>query len=99
MSHIKQSRKFGRDLERLRAFLVEQQGYEVAALAAKEIDAAIDTLTRFPEGYKPTLQNPKLRQMGIPFQSKGYMLLYRYTKSTDAVTLVAMKHQLEGDYK
>lgn len=87
------------DLERLRAFLVEQQGYEAAGQAAVAIERAIDTLTRFPEGYRPTLENPKLRQMGIPFQSKGYMLLYSYSKPNDTVTLLAMKHQLENDYK
>jgi plasmid stabilization system protein ParE len=99
MSHIKYTRRYLKDAARLDAFLVEQQGEQVAARAAKEIDDAIDTLTRYPEGYKPTKENPKLRQMGIPFQSKGYMLLYRYTKSNDTVALLAMKHQLERDYK
>jgi plasmid stabilization system protein ParE len=99
MSHIKLTQRYLTDAARLHDFLVTQQGRSVAIEADKIIDDAIDTLTRFPEGYKPTLQNPKLRQMGIPFQSKGYMLLYRYAKSSDTVTLLAMKHQLENDYK
>ena len=98
MSHIKITPRYLQDAARLDAFLVQQQGEQMAALAATKIDDAIDTLTRFPEGYKPTQQNPKLRQMDIAFQSKGYMLLYRYAKSTDTVTLLAMKHQLENDY-
>jgi plasmid stabilization system protein ParE len=87
------------DAARLHDFLVRQQSKKVAIEADRQIDTAIDTLTRFPEGYKPTLENPKLRQMGIPFQSKGYMLLYSYTKATDTVTLLAMKHWLENDYQ
>jgi plasmid stabilization system protein ParE len=99
MSHIKHTQRYLADAARLHDFLVTQQSKTVAVQADKVIDAAIDTLTRFPEGYKPTAQNPKLRQMGIAFQSKGYMLLYSYTKATDTVTLLAMKHWLENDYK
>jgi plasmid stabilization system protein ParE len=99
MPRIKFTQRYLIDAARLHDFLVSQRGRAVAVEAGKVIDDAIDTLTRFPEGYKPTLQNPKLRQMGIPFQSKGYMLLYSYTKSSDTVTLLAMKHQLENDYK
>jgi plasmid stabilization system protein ParE len=99
MSYIKQTPRFRRDIERLREFLIEQQSYAAAQQAADVIEAALEKLTRFPEGFRPTPENPNIREMGIPFQARGYMLLYRYTASNDTVTLLAMKHQLENDYK
>ncbi len=79
--------------------MIAQQGYVAAQEAANVIGVAIDKLTRFPEGFRSTPENPNIREMGIPFQARGYMLLYRYTASNDTVTLLAMKHQLENDYK
>jgi plasmid stabilization system protein ParE len=98
MSRIKYSPRYLIDAARLDAFLATQQGNDVADRAVKTIDTAIDFLVLYPESYKSTKENPKLREMGIDFQSKGYMLLYSYTKATDTVTLLAMKHQLEDDY-
>lgn len=40
-----------------------------------------------------------LRELMIEFGAAGYLALYRFESSLDVVTILAIKHQREDDYK
>lgn len=40
-----------------------------------------------------------LRELVIDFGATGYLALYRFEPSLDVVTILAIKHQREDDYK
>lgn len=48
---------------------------------------------------RPVEERPELREWVIDFGASGYLALYRFDPSTDTVVILAIKHQLEIDYK
>lgn len=40
-----------------------------------------------------------LREIVIDFGATGYLAMYRFEPSLDVVTILAIKHQREDDYK
>ena len=85
------------DLIRLYAFLIE-----LDIVAARDALAAIEKGINFLQDFpftcrKATPENPLLREMIIPFGSKGYVVLFEIEDS-QTVTILAVRHQLEEDY-
>lgn len=85
------------DLVRLYGFLVDLD-LAAARNALEAIEKGIQFLQVFPfTCRKATPENPLLREMIIPFGSKGYVVLFEI-ESNETVTILAVRHQLEEDY-
>jgi plasmid stabilization system protein ParE len=97
MSQIIYSEQARLDLNRLFVFLAEKE-IEVAQRAMLEIDTSIS---------KQLSKNPKicreighgLREFIIRFGRSGYIALFDYKEEKDIVEILAIRHQLENDYK
>jgi plasmid stabilization system protein ParE len=87
------------DLLRLFDFLVEAD-FETAEQARAAIAKGVELLEVFPfscrkaEGAPPS---PFLRELIIPFGNTGYVALFEI-EPPDTVTILALRHQREGDY-
>lgn len=83
------------DLERLTDFLLESD-----AVAAHQTTAlvteAIEVLRNHPFIGRPT--DSGLRELVISRGRSGYLALYRFQPSLDAVVLLAIRHQREAGY-
>lgn len=78
-------------------------------MASKDINAAKRALLIIREAFIPLQHTPMigrpvedhdgLRELVIDFGASGYLALYRYEPTLEAVTILAIKHQREDDYK
>ena len=85
------------DLVRLYGFLVELD-LAAARHALDAIEKGIQFLQDFPFTCRKAIpENPLLREMIIPFGSKGYVVLFEI-ENNETVTKLAVRHQLEEDY-
>ncbi len=86
-----------RDLTRLLAFLKEKNPI-ASQKAAATIIQAIRILEQHPQIGRPvTDTEPGYRELVIGFGHYGYVALYRL--ESDAVIVVAIRHQLEAGYQ
>ncbi len=84
-------------LERCRQFLKEKNPLAMTQ-AALVIEQHFSLLESNPEIGRPFDDLSKLRELIIPFGNSGYMALYRFEKSNDAVYILAFRHQKEAGY-
>jgi plasmid stabilization system protein ParE len=85
-----------RDLGRLQSFLKEKNPI-ASRKAAATIIQAIRILQQHPQIGRPvTEMEPGYRELVIGFGHYGYVALYRL--ESDAVIVVAIRHQLEAGY-
>jgi len=86
-----------RDLQRRREFL-RPKSPEVVKRSAQVIVKSLQILALQPAIGRPAEDlGPECRELPIDFGSSGYLALYRH-KNEDAIVL-ALRHQLEDDYK
>ena len=86
------------DLKRLYSFLYQHDKFS-AKHAHDNIYKAIDTLRIFPfTCRKIQADNPFLRELIIPFGSNGYVALFEIEEN-NVVTILAIRHQREDDYR
>lgn len=91
------------DLDRLFDFVLERElardggDLWLAAQAVSAIRAGIATLKSSPFTCRKAAQNPFLRELIIPFGRSGYVALFEIEDASNVV-VVAVRHQLEGDY-
>lgn len=86
------------DLERLYSFRAEQ-GLEAAERALDVIDRAWTVLEEFPFSCRKAEEsNPFVREIVIPFGSAGYVALFEI-EDRQTVTVLAVRHQREDDYR
>lgn len=86
------------DLKRLHAFILEHDP-ESASRALEALASAFGFLRTFPFSCrKASPDNPFLREMVIPFGNTGYVALFEI-EDRNTVTLLAVRHQREGDYR
>ncbi len=98
MPQVRLSQRAQADLSRLYAFI-----------ASKNIGAAKRAVLAIREAFVPLRHAPtigrlvedsnELREIVIDFGASGYLALYRFEPALDAVTVLAIKHQSEDDYK
>jgi plasmid stabilization system protein ParE len=86
------------DIALLYRFLAEKDMH-AAARAVVTLRDAFQPLTRSPMIGRPVEERLELRELVIDFGASGYLALYRFDPSTDTVAILAIKHQLEIDYK
>jgi hypothetical protein len=48
---------------------------------------------------RPVEDHDGFHELVIDFGASGYLALYRYEPTLEAVTILAIKHQREDDYK
>jgi plasmid stabilization system protein ParE len=63
------------------------------------IREAFMPLQRTPLIGRPVEARDDLRELVIDFGASGYLALCRFEPALDAVTILAIKHQSEDDYK
>ena len=71
---------------------------EAANRAALAIGRHLALLRVPPEIGRPFANNPILRELLIPFGDTGYVALYVYDLSADAIVLLAFRRQKEAGY-
>ena len=98
MSYVRLSARAQSDLSRLHAFLVGKD-IDAAKRAALAIREAFMPLQHAPMMGRPVEDRDNLRELVIDFGTSGYLALYRFEPTLDAVTILAIKHQSEDDYK
>ena len=85
------------DITQLYQFLLEQN-IDTAKRAYNAIFKITEFLKEFPFSCrKADDNNPFLREIIIPFGTKGYVALFEIEDST-TVTILAVRHQREDDY-
>jgi plasmid stabilization system protein ParE len=84
------------DLSRLYVFLGEKD-IAVAQRAMQAIDVSVKSLTKNPTLWRVIEHG--LRELIIDFGKSGYIALYDYHQDADLVEILAIRHQLEDDYK
>lgn len=86
------------DLTRLYTFLLEQD-FQAAKNALEAINKAIELLETFPfTCRKAKADNPFLRELVISFGANGYVALFEIEEN-NIVTILAVRHQREDDYR
>jgi len=85
------------DLKRLFSFLLDHDP-QLAGRAREAIAKGMEFLRDFPFACrKAAPDNPFLRELLISFGSSGYVVLFEI-EDKETVTILALRHQLEGDY-
>ena len=85
-------------VQRLYDFLAEKD-IDAAKTAAALILKQADLLEKFPQAGRPAEDlEPEHREILIPFGGSGYVLLYHFAESGDAVTVLAARHQKDVGY-
>jgi len=86
------------DLKRLYRFLAERD-IEAAKHALQAINKAIELLATFPfTCRKANTDSPFLRELLISFGVSGYVALFEIEENNN-VTILAVRHQREDDYR
>jgi plasmid stabilization system protein ParE len=98
MPHVRLAARARSDLPRLHAFLASKD-VNAANRAMLAIRAAFAPSTHAPLIGRPVEDSQDLRELVIDFGATGYLALYRFEPALDAVTVLALKHQREDDYK
>lgn len=98
MSHVILSARAQTDISRLHKFLAEKDP-TAAKRAVLAIRDAFMPLRHAPMIGRPVEDHDDLRELVIDFGTSGYLALYCHEPSLDAVTILAVKHQREDDYK
>lgn len=98
MPQVRLSARAQSDISRLRAFLLEKD-LAAAKRAVLAIREALMPLKHSHMSGRLVEDHDGLRELVIDFGSTGYLALYRFEPSFDVVTILAIKHQREDDYK
>lgn len=84
-----------RDIERLTAFLIEQDAYAAGATARILIEG-LGILKQHPLIGREA--EAGLRELVISRGRSGYVALYRFDVAADTALVLALRHQREGGY-
>ena len=98
MPHVRLSVRTQSDIARLHAFLLGKDS-NAAKRAVVVIREAFMPLKQSYMIGRPVEEYGDLREIVLDFGATGYLALYRFEPSLNAVTILAIKHQREDDYK
>ncbi|MCA9633887.1 MAG: type II toxin-antitoxin system RelE/ParE family toxin [Myxococcales bacterium] len=97
MASLAWSRRAGRDLQRLDAFLSDRDP-EAASRAMQAIRDAVRLLVDFPHAGRPASDlGAECRELPVRFGSSGYVVLYRLRG--EAIVIAAVRHMREAGYQ
>lgn len=95
MAEVVVSRNADADLERLVAFLSDEE--PAAALATYDLLlGALELLRTYPSIGRPV--DDLLRELVISRGGTGYLALYEFDARADRVVVLALRHQREAGY-
>lgn len=97
MPHVIVTERAGRGLERCRRLLAAKN-QPAARRAGQTIERQFALLETNPDTGRPLPDLPDLRELVISFGDSGYIALYRYEPTDDAVYVLAFRHQKEAGY-
>lgn len=98
MPQVRLSARAQSDISRLHQFLLAKDA-DAAKRAVLAMREAFLPLGRFPLIGRPVEDRDGLRELVIDFGASGYLALYRFEAAENVVTILALKHQREDDYK
>ena len=98
MPHVRLSARVQSDIFRLYTFLLGKDA-NAAKRAVLKIREAFMSLKQSHLIGRPVEDCGDLRELVIDFGATGYLALYRFEPSLDVVTILAIKHQRESDYR
>jgi plasmid stabilization system protein ParE len=98
MPQVRLSARAQTDITRLHHFL-RASDVGAALRAVQAIRSALVPLSQAPGIGRPIDDHPGLRELVIGFGASGYLALYRFEPTLDAVTVLAVRHQKELDYQ
>lgn len=90
------------DLMRLYEFLLDNDtSLVLAEKALISIGRTVEQLTIFPYSYRKLeySNNSFLREIIIPFGNSGYVAIFEIDPIAKIVTILALRHQREDDYR
>ena len=96
MPRITYSSRASLDLVRLFHFLAEKD-ISTAQRALQEIRDSLATLSHMPRVGRMVEEG--FRELIIDFGSSGYLALYDWDERHDTITVHAVRHQKENDYR
>jgi plasmid stabilization system protein ParE len=96
MARISYASRALSDLEKISDFLLDK-GVDAQLEALDLIDEAISLLSRHPLIGRSA--EHELRELVISQGSTGYVALYSYEASSDAVLILAVRHQREAGFR
>lgn len=85
-------------LERCRRFLATKSR-EAASRAGQTVEQHFLLLESAPDVGRPLDEMPELRELVISFGDSGYVALYHYEPTIEAVHVLAFRHQKEAGYR
>ncbi len=89
------------DLRRLYEHLLDRaetaEDLDQAEIARSAVLASLRQLERAPFLYRKVGESAFLRELIVPFDGSGYVLLYEVIDAEN-VDVLALRHQLEDDY-
>ena len=98
MPHVRLSVRAQSDIYRLHKFLLGKDS-NAAKRAVLAIREAFMPLKQSHMFGRPVEDHDDLRELVIDFGAAGYLALYRFEPSWDAVTILAIKYQREDGYE
>ena len=98
MPLVRLAKRARSDLSRLHTFLATKDT-NAAKRAMLSIRESFMPLTHAPMIGRPVEGSEDLRELVIEFGASGFLALYRFEPALDAVTILAVKHQREDDYR
>ena len=98
MPRVRLSARARADVARLHNFLAAKD-MAAAQRAMAAIRDAFVPLQHAPMIGRPVEDHEALRELVIDFGATGYLALYCFEPPLDSVTILAIKHQREDDYK
>ena len=98
MPHVRLSTRAQSDLSRLHTFLANKDT-NAAKRSMLAIRESFTPLAYAPLIGRPVEDSDDLRELVIDFGASGYLALYRFEPVLDTITILAIKHQREDDYK
>jgi len=95
--HVIVTESASEGLKRCRRFL-SIKSPEAARRAGRTIERQFLLLETVPDIGRPFPDAPELRELVIPYGDSGYVALYRFEPTGDAVYILAFRHQKEAGY-
>jgi plasmid stabilization system protein ParE len=95
--HVIITESAAQGLGRCRRFLAVKAP-EAAKRAGQAIERQFLLLETVPDIGRPFPEMPWLRELVIAFGDSGYVALYRYEPASNAVYILAFRHQKEVGY-
>jgi plasmid stabilization system protein ParE len=98
VSQVVYSRRARQNLLAIQEFY-QNHDSELAERALRAIAAAIGKVALQPKTGRPAYGSLRFREKVIAFGAQGFVALYEISRDESTVTVAAIRHQKQADYK